>query len=505
MPHHFGGFSGASYGGRGSFGIGHPTRPIQSVLKVSHNALGGRGSYGSHREQLAYTAPSAPVSALPIQSYRGGHSDELKELKEQLQDLLVKGFIRPSVVPWGAPVLFVKKKDRSMRMCIDYCYMPSFQSVSSGWTRLLFWAIFVPFEGSKVDPKKIEAIQNWPRPTSATEIHSFLGLASYYRRFLEGFLSISSPLTRWTKKGTLFRWSDECEVSFQKLKTALTTTPVLVLPTGSGSYTMYCDVLYVGLDAVLMQYSRLIAHASRQLKVHEKNYLVHNLELEAIVHALKIYRHYLKGVIWFEPDVARLLGTDLVRDALEKVKVIQERLRTAQSRKKCYADQKVGDLAYMASEMVLLRVSPIKGVMRFGKKGKLRPRFIGSFEILERVGEVAYRLALPPSLAGVHPLFHIFMLRNYHEYMSHVLDFSTVQLDENLTYEEEPVAILNRQVRKLRSRSFPSVKVQWRGQLIKEATWESDFDIRNRYPHLFTSPDSVGLEACSKGKAMVDY
>ena len=101
----------------------------------------------------------------------------------------------------------------------------------------------------------------------------------------------------------------------------------------------------------------------------------------------------------------------------------------------------------MVGERVLLQMSPMKGMMRFGKKGMLSPRFIGPFEILDRVGEVAYRLALPPSLSVVHPVFHVSMLRKYHGDPSHVLDFSTVQLDKDLSYEEEPITILNRQVR----------------------------------------------------------
>jgi len=134
------------------------------------------------------------------------------------------------------------------------------------------------------------------RPSSATEIQSFLGLAGYYRRFVEGFSYIASPLTKLTQKGAPFRWSDECEESFQKLKTALTTAPVLVLPSASSSYTVYCDASRIGIRCVLMQEGRVIAYASRQLKPHEKNYHVHDLELAAIIHALKIWRHYLYSV-----------------------------------------------------------------------------------------------------------------------------------------------------------------------------------------------------------------
>ncbi|XP_070003865.1 uncharacterized protein [Nicotiana sylvestris] len=148
--------------------------------------------------------------------------------------------------------------------------------------------------------------------------------------------------------------------------------------------------------------------------------------------------------------------------------VIQDRLLTAQSRQKSYADRKVRDVAFMVRERVLLRVSPMKGVMRFGKKDNLSPRFIGPFEILDRVGEVAYRLALPLSLSTVHLVFHMSMLRKYHDDPSHVLDFSTVQLDKHLTYEKE----------------------SWRGQPVEAATWESESDMRSQYPHLFTDSGS---------------
>jgi len=171
---------------------------------------------------------------------------------------------------------------------------------------------------------------------------------------------------------------------------------------------------------------------------------------------------------------------------LDKVKIIQDRLRTAQSRQKSYANHKVRDVAFMVGERVLLRVSSMKGVMQFGKKGKLRPRFIGPFKILDRVGEVAYRLALPLGLSAEHLVFYVSMLRKYHGDPSHVLDFSTVQFDKDLTYEEEPITIRDWQVH-LRSKSYPSVRVQWRGQPVEEATWESESDMWSRYPHVFPS------------------
>ncbi|XP_070010654.1 uncharacterized protein [Nicotiana sylvestris] len=125
--------------------------------------------------------------------------------------------------------------------------------------------------------------------------------------------------------------------------------------------------------------------------------------------------------------------------------------------------------------------------MRFKKKVKLSPRFIGPFKVLRRVGEVAYELALPPSISGVHPVFHVSMLRRYHTDFSHMLDFITIHLDEILGYEEAPVAIIARQDHQLRSKRISTVTVQWRGQPVEEATWDYEEDMQSRYRHLFST------------------
>ncbi|XP_070019619.1 uncharacterized protein [Nicotiana sylvestris] len=158
-------------------------------------------------------------------------------------------------------------------------------------------------------------------------------------------------------------------------------------------------------------------------------------------------------------------------------------------------DQKACDVLFMVSERVLLKVSPIKGIMRFGKKGKLSPMFIDPFKVLRRVGKVAYELALPPSLSGVHLVFYVSMIRRYHADLFHVLDFNTIQLDESLGYEDELVAIVDRQDLQLRSKRISAVKVQWRGQPVEEATWESE-DMRSKYPHLF---NTSGFEEGASG------
>nr|GFA94286.1 putative reverse transcriptase domain, aspartic peptidase domain protein [Tanacetum cinerariifolium] len=144
-------------------------------------------------------------------------------------------------------------------------------------------------------PAKVEAITKWPRPTSVTEVCSFLGLAGYYRRFVEGFSRLALPLTKLMRMVEKFVWNEEREKSFEELKQRLVSAPVLTLPSGSGGFQIYSDASKKGLGCVLMQHGKVIAYASRQLKPYKVNYPTHDLELAAIVFALKIWRHYLYG------------------------------------------------------------------------------------------------------------------------------------------------------------------------------------------------------------------
>ncbi|KAI3819462.1 hypothetical protein L1987_13299 [Smallanthus sonchifolius] len=356
-----------------------------------------------------------PVAKAP---YRLAPS-EMQELASQLQELSSKGFIRPSHSPWGAPVLFVKKKDGSFRMCIDYrelnkltiknryplpriddlfdqlqgstcfskidlrsgyhqlrvldedipktafrtryghyefmvmpfgltnapavfmdlmnrvCkpYLDKFvivfiddiliysktkaeheqhlrlilellkkEQLYAKFSKCEFWLKEVQFlghivkdKGIHVDPAKIEAVKNWSTPKTPTEIRSFLGLAGYYRRFISNFSKIAVPLTALTHKGKSYEWGPKQEEAFQTLKHKLCNAPILTLPNGNDDFVVYCDASNQGLGCVLMQRGQVIAYASRQLKVHEKNYTTHDLELGAVVFALKIWRHYLYG------------------------------------------------------------------------------------------------------------------------------------------------------------------------------------------------------------------
>ncbi|GKE18214.1 putative reverse transcriptase domain-containing protein [Tanacetum coccineum] len=165
-----------------------------------------------------------------------------------------------------------------------------------------FWLSKVQFlghvidsEGIYVDPTKIESIKDWASPKTLTEIRQFLGLAGYYRRFIEGFSKIARPMTKLTQKSMKFDWGEKAEAVFQLLKQKLCSAPILALPEGSENFVVYCDASHKGLGTVLMQKEKVIAYASRQLKVHEKNYTTHDLELGVVVFSLKMWRHYLYG------------------------------------------------------------------------------------------------------------------------------------------------------------------------------------------------------------------
>ncbi|XP_073152036.1 uncharacterized protein [Henckelia pumila] len=324
----------------------------------------------------------APISKAPYQMAPA----ELKELKEQLQELLDKKQIRPRASPWGAPVLFVKKKygratvfskldlrsgyqqlkvkaedvpktafrtryghyefmvmpfgltnapaafmdlmnrvfkpflDKFVVVFIDDILVYSsseedhkehlrltlqtlrekelyakFKKCEFWLKRVAFLGHIISKDGVSVDPKKVEAVMDWPRPKTVTEIRSFLGLAGYYRKFVEVFFSIAIPLTKLTQKNSKLNWDETCENSFEILKKKLASTPVLTLPAEGKDFTIYSDASKGGLGCVLMQDGRLIAYASRQLKPYEQNYLTHDLELAVVVFALKIWRHYLYG------------------------------------------------------------------------------------------------------------------------------------------------------------------------------------------------------------------
>ena len=195
-----------------------------------------------------------------------------------------------------------------------------------------------------------------------------------------------------------------------------------------------------------------------------------------------------------------MIGPDLIKESEEKVKMIRERLKVATDRQKSYADMKRKAIRYKISEKVFLKVSPLKKVMRFGKNGKLSPRFIGPYEVIEKVGLVAYRLTLPPDLEKIHNVFHVSMLRRYRSDPSHVVSSETIELRPDLIYEEELVDILARENKELHNKKISLIKVLWRNHKTKEATWESEETMGQQYPQLFNEGNFEDKIFLSRGK-----
>ncbi|KAL9992436.1 putative nucleotidyltransferase, Ribonuclease H [Helianthus debilis subsp. tardiflorus] len=904
---------------------------------------------------------TAPIAKAP---YRLAPA-EMQELKKQLDELLEKGFIQPSSSPWGAPILFVKKKDGSMRMCIDYrelnkvtiknryplpriddlfdqlqgarffskidlrsgyhqlkvqeedipktafrtryghyeftvmpfgltnapaafmdmmnriCkpYLDKFiivfiddiliyskskeehakhlhlllsllrkEKLYAKFSKCEFWLEQVQFlghlvnhEGIHVDPAKIEAITKWKTPESPTEVRSFLGLAGYYRRFIRDFSRIAIPLTTLTCKSVKFEWGQKQEEAFRILKQRLTHAPILALPEGNEDFVIYCDASKLGYGCVLMQRQKVIAYASRQLKSHQENYSTHDLELGAIIFALKIWRHYLYGskftiftdhkslryvfgqkelnmrqrrwmellndydcdiqyhagkanvvadalsrkyhekpkrvrslklnlqvdlneqirkaqesvikedteklkgmikeleqgtdgiwrfhkkrmwipklgnlrhrileeahkskytmhpgsdkmyqdlkknfwwigmkkdvaayvskcltcsqvkaehqkpsgllqqlempvwkwelitmdfvtklpktrkgndtiwvivdrltksahflpmketfsmdqlaklyvneivslhgiplsivsdrdsrftshfwssfqkamgtklnlstayhpqtdgqsertiqtmedmlracvidfggnwdkhlpliefsynnsyhtsinaapfealygrkcrtpVCWAEIGEKQLSGPEIVQETTDKIIQVKERLKTARDRQKSYADNRCKPLEFQVGDKVLLKVSPWKGVVRFIKRGKLNPRYIGPFEIVRRIGPVAYQLRLPEEMAGIHDVFHVSNLKTCLADESLIVPLKDIEVNEQLKFVERPLQIEDRKIKNLKHKRLVLVKVKWDSKRGPEYTWELESEMKKKYPHLF--------------------
>ena len=166
----------------------------------------------------------------------------------------------------------------------------------------------------------------------------------------------------------------------------------------------------------------------------------------------------------------RVLGPELVQQTQEKVDLIRQRLVAAQNRQCKYVDQNRRDIKFTTRDLVLLKVSPLKGVMRFGKKGKLSPIFIGPFEILKRVGNISYELALPPNLQHIHNIFHISMLKKYNPNTCHVIEYEEVEIQPDLSYMEQPIEIIDQKEQILRNKTIQLVRVLWRNQKVEEST-----------------------------------
>ncbi|XP_069147666.1 uncharacterized protein [Solanum lycopersicum] len=549
--------------------LSHPSKGVISFLKARQLVQRGCLAYLAHIRDTSIEAPmleSIPVVSefsevfpndlpgtrpISIPPYRMAPA-ELKELKEQLRDLLSKGFIRPSVSPWGAPVLFVKKKDGSMRMCIDYrqlnkvtirnkypipCIDDLFDQLQDASVfskidlrsgnhqlkvraedipKMAFRTRYVSKEGIMVDLKKIEAVRYWVRPASVTEIRSFLGLAGKANVVADALsrnaVSMGSLAMLQVGERPLSRDVQSLANSFVRLDISESGKQVKYEHQKPGGVTQRMPIpewkweriamdFVVGLPCTLGKFDAIWVIVDRLTKS------AHFVPVQTTYNSEKLAKIYIREIVrlhgvpisiisdrgtqftsHFWRSMQKELGTRVDLNTAfhpqtdgqseRTIQVLEDMLRVCVIDFGGHWDQffPLAEFAYNNSFHSSIEMAPFEtlygrrcrspigwfdafeGVMRFGKKGKLSPRYIGPFEVVERIGEVAYQLALPPRLSGVHP---------------------------NLTFEEEPITILDRQIRKLRSKEIASVKVQWKHRPVEEATWETEADMRSKYPHLF--------------------
>ncbi|GJS04776.1 putative reverse transcriptase domain-containing protein [Tanacetum coccineum] len=486
--------------------------------------------------------PGTPVARAP---YRLALS-EMQELSNQLQELSNRGFIRPSTSPWGAPVLFIKKKDGSFKMCIDYRELDKL-TVKNRYPLLRIDDLFDKLQGlsvySKIDlrsgyhqlrvrdediPKtdfrtRYKHYEFQVMPFGLTNAHAvFIDLMNhvckpYLDKFVIVFIDDILIYSR-NKEGHANHLRIILELlKKEKLYAKFSKSPILALPEGNDDFVVYCDASHQGLGAVLMQREKVIAYASRQLKPNEENYTTHDLELGAVVFALKIWRHYLMseairltgsigdshvekalgtkldmstgyhpktdgqsertiqrledmlracaidfGKGWekhlplpefsynnsyhasikaapFEALYGRkcrspiclaevgdvqLTGPKLIHETTEKIVQIRQRLQAARDRQRSYANVRRKPLEFQVGDRVMLKVSPHKGI-----------------------GPVAYKPELPEELSNVHITFHVSNLKKCLSDESFVIPMKELRLDDKLNFMEEPMEIMDREVK----------------------------------------------------------
>ncbi|GJX16798.1 putative reverse transcriptase domain-containing protein [Tanacetum coccineum] len=353
-------------------------------------------------------------------------------------------------------------------------------------------------------------------------------------------------LTELTQKNKKYICGEDQETDFQLLKQKLCEAPILALLEGNDDFVVYCDASHQVLRAILMQREKhildqkelnmrqrcwlellvdydceiryhsgkanVIADAliqKERIKPLRIRSLIMNLHpklpsqiLEAQTKALKeenIKAENLRGMdkaFEVHPNGTRciknrswlpLFGPEIIHETTEKIVQIRQLLQVARDRQRSYANIRWKPLEFQVGDHVMLKVSPRKGIIRFGKRGKLNPRYIRPFKILERIGQVAYKLELPKELSNVHNTFHVSNLKKCLSDESLVIPMKELRLDDKLNFVEELVEIMDREVKQLKQSRITIVKVRWNSKIGPEHTWEREDQIRAKYPHLFSN------------------
>ncbi|GJT61025.1 reverse transcriptase domain-containing protein [Tanacetum coccineum] len=408
---------------------------------------------------------------------------EKKSDEKRLEDILVvKEFsdVFPEDLPGLPPVR--QELSNQLQELTDREKLYAKFSKCDFWIRIVqFLGHLIDSQGLHVDPAKIEAVKNWTSPTTPTEVHQFLGLAGYYRRFIKE---------------------------------------------GNDDFVVYCDASLQGLGAVLMQREKVIAYASRQLKPHEENYTTHDLELGAVViyqrNSLSTWRtnlHNLVVMSFHHLDLAgslqNALGTQLDMSTSYHPETDRQGERTIQTLEDmlqaCVIDFGKGwdkhlpliEFSYNNSYHASIKATPFEAL--YGRKCRSPVCWaeVGDlqeidkevtpipFKILERIGPVAYKLELPEELSNIHNTFYVSNLKKCLFDESLIIPMKELQLNDKLNFVEEPVEIMDREVKRLKQSRIPIVKVRWNSRRGPEFTWEREDEIRAKYPHLFSNITST--------------
>nr|GEV24825.1 hypothetical protein [Tanacetum cinerariifolium] len=426
-------------------------------------------------------------------------SSELQELSNKLQELSNKGFIRPIYSPWGSLVLFVKNKDGSFRMCIDYRELNKL-TVKNRYPLPCIEDLFDQFIHGLDESGKEEHAEHLKL------ILKLLKKEELYAKF--------SKCDFWLSKANVGADALRRNEWIKLLRVrALVMTIGLNLPMQNLNAQVKArkeenyrtkgmcgkiKKLEPRADGMLCLRNRSWIPCFGDLRMsimhesHKSKYLIYPGSDKMYQDLKKLYwcPNMKAKIATYITEVgdAQLTGLEIIHKTTERIIQIKNHIQATRDRQKSYADRRHKPLQFQTRDKVMLKVSPWKGVIRFGKRGKLNPRYIRPFKILAKVGTVAYRLELPEQLSRVHSTFHVPNLKKCFFDEPLAIPFDEIQIDDKLNFIEEPVRIMDREVKRLRQSHIPIVKVRWNSRRGPKFTWEREDQMKKKYPRLFANP-----------------
>nr|GEW12380.1 putative reverse transcriptase domain-containing protein [Tanacetum cinerariifolium] len=322
---------------------------------------------------------------------------------------------------------------------------------------------------AKFSKSKIESIKDWASPKTPTEIRQFLGLAGYYRRFIARFSKIAKTMTKLTQKGVKFDWGEKQEAAFQLLKQKLCGAPILALPEGSEDFLVYFDASHKGLGATEAQKPKNIKNEDvggmlvenskdpkklRTEKLEPRKALGTSLDMSTSYHPETDGQS--ERTIQTLEDMLRAYAIDFGKGWFNHLSLVEFSYNNSY-----HASIKATPFEALYGRKVMLKISPWKGVLRFGKRGKLNPRYVGPFKVLDEVRTVAYKLELPQELSRVHHTFHVSNSKKCHADEPLAIPLDGLHVDDKLPFVEKPVEIMDREVKRLKRSRILLIKLRW--------------------------------------------